>query len=30
VICLNGRIDLGRFGWHSDLDALLWGPPLER
>lgn len=30
VTCLNGRIDLGRFGWHNDLDALLWGPPPER
>lgn len=26
VVCSGGRIDLRRFGWHADLDALLWGP----
>jgi methylated-DNA-protein-cysteine methyltransferase-like protein len=26
VSCPGGRIDLNRFGWQSDLDALLWGP----
>jgi methylated-DNA-protein-cysteine methyltransferase-like protein len=26
IICLGGRIDLKRFGWQTDLDALLWGP----
>ncbi|QBB69958.1 cysteine methyltransferase [Pseudolysobacter antarcticus] len=22
----NGKVDLARFGWQSDLDAQLWGP----
>jgi methylated-DNA-protein-cysteine methyltransferase-like protein len=26
VACPDGRIDLQRFGWRTDLDALLWGP----
>jgi methylated-DNA-protein-cysteine methyltransferase-like protein len=28
VLCRNGRIDLKRYGWQQDLDALLWAPAL--
>jgi len=27
VIVVDGRIDMARFGWRPDLDAVLWGPP---
>jgi len=26
VLVRNGRVDLARVGWGSDLDAALWGP----
>lgn len=26
VTVVAGRIDMARFGWRPDLDALLWGP----
>ena len=28
VVFLNGKIDLGRFGYQGALDQLLWGEPL--
>ncbi|MBN8728161.1 MAG: MGMT family protein [Xanthomonadales bacterium] len=30
VLVRNGRVDLARVGWGSDLDAALWGPELFR
>ena len=27
VVFLNGKIDLGRFGYQGALDQLLWGEP---
>ena len=26
VVVLAGRVNLRRFGWHPDLDELVWGP----
>jgi methylated-DNA-protein-cysteine methyltransferase-like protein len=30
VLVRNGRVDLARVGWGSDLDAALWGPDAFR
>lgn len=29
VTVIAGKIDMAKFGWRPDLDALLWGPDAE-